>query len=84
MEMYKLLDKIKLNLTKVEKGNKTAAQRTRTLTIQFAKCAKNFRKESVIAVKKGTLQKPSTGKKLVKKKPKKKVIRSRKRKYHRK
>lgn len=51
MEMYKLLDKIKLNLTKAEKGNKTAAQRTRMLTIQFAKCAKNFRKESVIAEK---------------------------------
>lgn len=79
--MHKLLDKIKLNLTKAEKGNKTAAQRTRTLTIQFAKCAKNFRKESVIAVKKGTMRKPSKGKKLVKKKPQKKVITSRKRKY---
>lgn len=83
MEMHKLLDKIKLNLTKAEKGNKTAAQRTRMLTIQFAKCAKNFRKESVIAVKKGTLGKPSKGQKLGKKKPQKKVIRSRKRKYHR-
>lgn len=81
--MYKLLDKIKLNLTKAEKGNKTAAQRTRTLTIRFAKCAKNFRKESVIAEKKGTMQKPSRGKKLIKRKPQKKVIRSRKRKYHR-
>lgn len=80
MEMYKLLDKIKLNLTKAEKGNKTAAQRTRTLTIQFAKCAKNFRKESVIAVKKGTMRKPMRGKKLVKKK---KVIKSRKSRHYR-
>lgn len=80
--MYKLLDKIKLNLTKAEKGNKTAAQRTRMLTIQFAKCAKNFRKESVIAAKKGSLQQLSPRHKLSKKKPQKKLTRSRKRKYH--
>lgn len=77
--MYKLLDKIKLNLNKTERGNKTAAQRTRTLTIQFAKCSKTFRKESVAAEKKGLFKKPPNDKKNLKRKTQKRVMRSRNR-----
>lgn len=77
--MYKLLDKIKLNLHKTEKGNKTAAQRTRTLTIQFAKYSKMFRKESVAAEKKGLFKKPSNDRKALKRKNQKRVMRSRNR-----
>lgn len=78
-EMYKLLDKIKLNLYKTEKGNKTAAQRTRTLTIQFGKYSKIFRKESVAAEKKGLLKKPAIQRKNFKKKNQKRVVRNRNR-----
>ena len=39
------------DLDKTEKGNKAAAQRVRTHSIQFAKIAKEFRKESVAACK---------------------------------
>lgn len=77
--MYKLLDKIKLNLHKTEKGNKTAAQRTRTLTIQFAKCAKIFRKESLTAEKKGLLKKFPVERKNYKKKTPKRIMRNRSR-----
>lgn len=77
--MYKLLDKIKLNLHKTEKGNKTAAQRTRTLTIQFAKYAKMFRQESLTEEKKGLLKKSSVETKIYKKKTPKRVMRNRSR-----
>ena len=45
--MESLLDCLTLDLIKAEKGNKAAAQRVRTLSIQFAKTAKTYRKESV-------------------------------------
>lgn len=75
-EMYRLLDKIKLNLHKTERGNKTAAQRTRTLTIQFAKYSKVFRKESVAAEKKGLLKKSPMDRKAYKKKTPKRIVRN--------
>lgn len=78
--MYKLLDKIKVNLAKTEKGNKTAAQRTRTLTVKFAKCSKIFRKESLMAERKGLLKKSPAARKTYKKKTPKRVIRNRTRK----
>ncbi len=36
------------DLEKTAKGNRAAAQRVRTATVQFAKVAKEFRKESVL------------------------------------
>ena len=39
-----------------DKGNKAAAQRVRTGTITFAKLAKQYRKESMIATKKGSIK----------------------------
>lgn len=49
--MNDLLASIQQNLAKAEKGNKAAAQRVRTETIQLGKIAKNYRKESVKAAK---------------------------------
>ena len=51
-KMHTLLNQLSKDLSKAEKGNKAAAQRTRTASIQFAKIAKQFRKESVQAHKK--------------------------------
>lgn len=76
-EMYKLLDKIKVNLAKTEKGNKTAAQRTRTLTVKFAKYSKMFRQESLKAEREGLLKKSPAARKTYKKKTLKRVIRNR-------
>ncbi|MEM7175765.1 MAG: histone [Chlamydiota bacterium] len=46
-KMEMLLSQLALNLAKAEKGNKAASQRVRTLSIQFAKVAKVYRKESM-------------------------------------
>ena len=51
--MRKLIDEIQWNLSKSERGNKTASKRARMATIRFAKIAKLYRKESVEAGKKG-------------------------------
>ena len=62
-----------------EKGNKAASQRVRTGTIKFAKLAKQFRKESVAADRKGGGKKRKTAKKTTRKKvAKKKVVRKKK------
>jgi len=47
--MRKLLAEMEKDLDKTDKGNKAAAQRVRTHSIQFAKVAKVFRKESIAA-----------------------------------
>jgi hypothetical protein len=52
-----LISSITKDLPKVHRGNKTAAQRVRTRTIQLEKVAKAFRKESMEAVKAGKLKK---------------------------
>lgn len=45
--MKDLMHKMNADLEKTVKGNKTAAQRVRTSSVQFVKVAKMFRKESV-------------------------------------
>ncbi|MBM3201541.1 MAG: hypothetical protein FJZ56_03940 [Chlamydiae bacterium] len=57
--MRELLEEMLVDLTKAEKGNKTAAQRVRTKSITFAKVAKVFRKLSVSSEKKKLLKKVS-------------------------
>lgn len=47
--MRELLAEMDRDLDKTENGNKAAAQRVRTHSIQFAKVAKIFRKESIAA-----------------------------------
>lgn len=51
-QMFKYLENLKKDLDKASRGNKTAAQRVRTGSINFAKIAKLYRKESVAAEKK--------------------------------
>lgn len=63
--MGKLLEELSEDLPKAVNGNRTAAQRVRTKTIQLAKVAKIFRKESILAEKGGLLKKklkPTKGK----------------------
>ncbi len=55
-----LLEEMLIDLTKAEKGNKTAAQRVRTKSIAFAKLAKEYRKLSVGSEKKKKPAKKST------------------------
>ena len=50
--MHTLLDRLTKDLKKVEKNNKAASQRVRTGTINLAKIAKKFRKESILEEKK--------------------------------
>ena len=52
-----LLTAMTQDLTKVNRGNKTAAQRVRVGTIQLGKLGKVFRKESVEAERNGRLKK---------------------------
>ena len=66
-KLEQLIHSIVKDLPKVHKGNKTAAQRVRTSTIRLEKVGKDFRKESMEAVKTGKLKK-----KKPKPKPKKK------------
>jgi hypothetical protein len=72
--MRSMLEHLLKDLTKVERGNKAAAQRVRTGSIKFAKKAKIFRKESVAAEKKGAFKKPVSKKKTTKRKPAKKKV----------
>ena len=55
-QLQTLLAQLARDLTKAISGNKTAAQRVRTGTIDLQKIAKVFRKES-IAAEKGTFPK---------------------------
>ncbi len=50
--MRQHLNELSENLEKAAGGNRSAAQRVRTGSIEFAKIAKLFRKESVDAEKK--------------------------------
>ncbi|MBN1915315.1 MAG: histone [Parachlamydiales bacterium] len=62
--MHHLLGHLVKDLTKAEGGNKAASQRVRTGSIKLEKVAKQYRKESVSAEKKGLFKKMKvTGKK---------------------
>jgi len=50
--MKKIISCIGEDLDKSCNGNRAAAQRARTNSIKFAKCAKIYRKESIAAEKK--------------------------------
>lgn len=63
-----LLQSVSKDLTKVQRGNKAAAQRVRVGTIKLEKLAKLFRKESVAAEKSGKFKKKPRPKKTKKKK----------------
>lgn len=52
-----LLCNLSRDLIKVQRGNKAAAQRVRVGTIRLESVAKQFRKESVSAEKRGTFKK---------------------------
>ncbi len=49
--MNELLEQIVSDLNRAERGNKAASQRVRTGTIQLEKIAKQYRKESVKAIR---------------------------------
>ncbi len=55
--LQKIVSKMVDDISKVYKGNKSAAQRVRVNTIDLEKVAKKFRKESVAAEKKGRFTK---------------------------
>lgn len=59
--MRQHLNELSENLEKAAGGNRSAAQRVRTGSIEFAKTAKLFRKESVDAEKKVKKKRPSRG-----------------------
>ncbi|MBF5058983.1 histone [Candidatus Neptunochlamydia vexilliferae] len=72
-KMEGMLMDLAMDLRKAsEKGNKAASQRVRTGTIQFARLAKQYRKESVSAEKKGGTKKRKKAKKTTRKKATKK------------
>lgn len=90
--MEAMLMDLAMDLRKAsEKGNKAASQRVRTGTIKFAKLAKQYRKESIAADRKGgkkrkakkTTRKKATKRKATKRKAparkKKKAVKRRKR-----
>lgn len=66
-----LLVAITKDLSKVGRGNKTAAQRVRVGTIRLEQIAKRFRKESIASEKGGKLKKKTAAKNGQKKKKKK-------------
>lgn len=75
-KMEGMLMDLAMDLRKAsEKGNKAASQRVRTGTIQFAKLAKQYRKESVAAEKRGGGKKRKAKKTTRKKATKKKTTR---------
>lgn len=63
-----LLNHIQHDLEKSLKGNRTASQRVRTQSIEFAKIAKIYRKESIAEAKKAIELKLQAVKKAAKKK----------------
>ena len=77
--MKKVLEEICHDLDKSGNGNKAASQRVRVNTIKFAKVAKNYRKESVSAEKKGGGKSKSAKKAPAKKAPAKKAAKGKKR-----
>lgn len=67
-QMNSLLMTMVMDLSKVNKGNKSAAQRVRVGTVDLEKIAKRFRKESVAAERNGKFKKKSLLKKTKRKK----------------
>ena len=63
--LFVLIDGMTRDLLKVQRGNKSAAQRVRVSTIHLEKVAKNFRKESLLSEK---------GKRVKKRKKRKKAL----------
>ncbi|MCB1116388.1 MAG: histone [Chlamydiia bacterium] len=82
--MEAMLMDLAMDLRKAsESGNRAASKRVRTGTIKFAKLAKEYRKESVAAEKKGGKKKKAkatTRKKVAKKKVAKKKAPAKKKK----
>ncbi|MEM8727835.1 MAG: histone [Chlamydiota bacterium] len=75
-KMEAMLMDLALDLRKAfEKGNKAASQRVRTGTIKFAKLAKQYRKESIVADKKGGKKGKAKKTTRIKKETKKKTTR---------
>ncbi len=72
IHLNQLLTGLVRDLTKVQKGNKAAAQRVRTGTIKLEKVGKQFRKESVSAEKSVRFKKKLKERTPSKKKAKKK------------
>ena len=84
-KMEAMLMDLAMDLRKAaEKGNKAGSQRVRTGTIKFAKLAKQYRKESISADRKGgkkkKAKKTTRKKKVVKKKATKRKAPARKKK----
>ncbi|MBI3508383.1 MAG: hypothetical protein HY069_01925 [Chlamydiia bacterium] len=52
-----LLTNLSRDMLKVQRGNKAAAQRVRVGTIRLEKVARDFRRESLTAEKRGTFKK---------------------------
>lgn len=69
-----LLLEISHDLSKAGTGNKAASQRVRKNTINFAKVAKKYRKESISEGRKGGKGKKAAKKKVVKRKVAKKKV----------
>lgn len=61
-QMHHLLAKMTKDLSKAQRGNKTAAQRVRTESIRFQKISKLFRKESLHAEKSARSKKKKSAK----------------------
>lgn len=74
--MKNLLAEIGTDLPKAEEGNKAASQRVRVNTIELEKIAKQYRKESIAAEKKGA--KPKASKKAAPKKAPAKPVKKKK------
>ena len=73
-KLKKLLLEISHDLEKSGRGNRAASQRVRTNTIQFAKVAKVYRKESIAEGRKGKKKTTTTRKKVAKKVTRKKTV----------
>ncbi len=56
-QLTALLQGVLRDLPKVQRGNKTAAQRVRTATVKLEKVSKRFRKESLRTEKVGLAKK---------------------------
>lgn len=61
-KLEQLVSVLSKDLSKVYKGNKSAAQRVRVGTLRLEKVGKLFRKESVTAEKSGKFRKKKTRK----------------------
>lgn len=55
-QLHRLLAQLAKDLLKVERGNRSAAQRVRVGTLHLQKIGKLFRKESLSAERRGSLK----------------------------